>query len=110
MLFTKDQTDALYSAVKKWEGILRGNIDNGVQDCECCKRWISVGCKGCPIFQYSKNVLCNNTPYYGWVLHHDDMHPERAYACLCGDCLTLAKKELAFLKNLHRLTILLRRF
>lgn len=62
----KEQLKALEQAIVKWKGIV--HFDKrcfGPDDCKCCKIWNHKPnyCKGCPIYEFSGDIFCNNTPY-----------------------------------------------
>jgi hypothetical protein len=55
---------ALAGSIKKWEGILCGEIqDLAEKNCPLCAQFIDNDCKGCPVFAKTKKINCAATPH-----------------------------------------------
>lgn len=64
--WTEEQKKALRGSIRKWQRIVNGTgIDDGTENCACCKKWNHHGnrCVGCPIFQFTGRRGCEGTPY-----------------------------------------------
>ncbi len=95
--------DPLEIAIQKWEDIRLGAPSfYGANNCALCEYFHGEGhgCKYCPIYRYTKKVICAGTPYDEFLDH----------VLFCDKCLALdfcekgrkiAYKEVKFLKKLN---------
>lgn len=101
---------ALVASIGKWERIvnqLKGPtkydkiVENGAEDCPCCRLFYDNSCYGCPVRDYSGESMCRGTPYVEWnnefpkFQQGPALHPDFSRTVVTS----LAKKELKFLKK-----------
>jgi hypothetical protein len=93
---------ALKKSIKKWEEIVEGTgDDNGRDNCALCELFFFQDnyCEGCPVYQFTSETGCKNTPYDDWRRLHirniNDLKDEKKESAI-----KIAKKELKFLKSL----------
>lgn len=96
----KDQRRALEGSIIKWEKIVDGSgVDDLATNCPLCafnefRCWNCIACRG--------GRGCTDTPWGDWYDHHDEEHDSSGSLWVqCDTCLTLAKKELEYLKSLR---------
>ena len=81
---------ALKGAIAKWKGISEGIIiDHGATNCPLCQLFLKdkeAACVGCPIYQFTGEKFCRETPFAKW--EGADYHGQTA--------ITPHQKELAF--------------
>ena len=62
---------ALEGSIKKWEKIVDGTgYDRGGENCPLCKLFLHSGtfdCGGCPVYQKTRKMGCDGTPYLDFV-------------------------------------------
>lgn len=93
--------EALKGSIAKWEGILKGKPDRGIDDCVLCQVFVRDSCLGCPVRDRSGHSFCEETPHPAWIRHHHKAHPGvRPVTVECPECTHLAQAELDFLKGL----------
>ena len=81
---------ALKGSIRKWEGILCGEIEDGGSDnCPLCQLFIENVCRGCPVYAKTKKMGCHWTPYDEWRRNLDPKKDKR-----------IALRELRFLESL----------
>lgn len=102
MKLSKQQIGGLIKSAKKWEDIYNGvGIDDGNENCELCRLYFDNDCINCPIFLYTNQWECQNTPYPEWSDHQQDDHEKyKDYKIACPTCKILAKKEWDFILSL----------
>ena len=89
----------LNESIKKWEAIVNGTgEDNGIENCALCQKYHANACDGCPVYEYTGFRGCKGSPHEEWGVHMAYEH-RGSNKVLCDECLRLAKKELAFLKE-----------
>ncbi len=100
----KETLKALRRSIRKWEKLAEGKgADKGMDNCPLCKMFPS--CQECPVFEKTGYRDCVETPYISWGVHHVKKHRGGLITNLvpakgCPECLTLAAKELFFLRSL----------
>ena len=66
---------ALRGSIRKWQAIVnKTGEDQGPYNCPLCLLFNSpehpsrrsTMCRGCPVFDYSGDIGCHNTPYETW--------------------------------------------
>lgn len=66
----KRALDALRGSIKKWELIVKGEIeDKGTENCPLCVMFCSepnFNCAGCPVAEKTGKPGCQMTPYMGF--------------------------------------------
>lgn len=103
---TPEVRKALEGSIRKWQRIVGGTgSDLGPNNCDLCKMFYTGGaqtCVGCPVREKTGHWGCIGTPYELWEHHHEIRHHTQFYKkAHCKQCMSLAKKELAFLKSLR---------
>ena len=91
----KTLKQAFEQVIEKWELIVEGyQPDCDVDTCGLCDLFhsfknpeIEDNCIKCPIFKKTKEDYCKKTPYESWYK---------------SNSMTIAQKELAFLKRLQK--------
>jgi hypothetical protein len=58
-----DKMNKKQLVLKKWNNILYGGFDKGVDDCPYCEKYYDDGCFGCPIKKKTGKCYCAKTPY-----------------------------------------------
>ena len=102
----KQTLKALKGSIKKWEAIVVGvGLDHGADNCPLCARFISRGCKGCPVMEKTCEDLCELSPYQDWLdeqyqseQYLDELAPP--FVANSNARRSLARAELRFLKSL----------
>jgi len=104
----KETLKALKGGIEKWEKIEDGTgRDKGGANCDLCQ--LLPDCDGCPVFEFSGEDQCDNTPWRKWFNHHMDFHKKDVFSLWeeglaivgkCRTCKKLAREELEFLKSL----------
>ena len=93
----------LHQSIEIWQRRAVDGTANDDYSCPLCDlfnhyRNVKVAhadtCKGCPVFEHTGKVLCDETPYYAWEAYTDIAEPD-------PDVLkSLARAELQFLQSL----------
>ena len=100
----KETLEALKKSIQKWESIERGiGIDLGSRNCALCDIFLAKLCHGCPVYYFSRRMICNGTPYESWVEHQSATHNGNKatyFVAYCPECRDIAKQEVNFLKSL----------
>ncbi len=97
---------ALKSSIgDKWMGIrYRGGKDNGPKDCELCLLYYLSDCRGCPVYEFTGEEGCDNTPYEAWREHQTYFHADSLYPWTirpdCKECESICDEQIAFLESL----------
>jgi hypothetical protein len=99
----------LRKAVGKWAKISVGlSMDHGGENCALCF-YYGYGCEKdeirCPVYNETRDISCDDSPYELWVNHLEREHNEYwikygKHEIQCGECRTIANKELMFLQRL----------
>ena len=64
---SRRQMKALYKAGEKWHDIcFNGGVDEGPNNCECCKLYSDTHCRSCLIAMYVGDIGCLSTPYINY--------------------------------------------
>jgi len=94
---------ALRGSIAKWEGIVRGDMDdNGPANCPLCQEFIKGECLGCPVADCAEASYCRESPYEEYCAYLDSF----SYALEDGavprqeEVTRLAQAELDFLRGL----------
>ena len=99
-----DETyEALKGSIRKWALISVGlGTDEGILNCPLCRLPSdNYQCLGCPVPAYSGYPNCVSTPYVAWSHHSFSSHQRSPFhGPLCGECRTIANRELMFLQRL----------
>ena len=98
---------ALKNSIKKWTAIVQSTEaeERGVFNCPLCRLFHSHQCAGCPVKEKTGMHGCQCSPYNAWDNHHEILHNKDVGESTsryedCPECLSLAKKEVEFLKGL----------
>ncbi len=97
---------ALKSCIEdKWKGIrYGGGKDNRPNDCKLCLLFYLAECRGCPVYEFTEEEGCDNTPYGAWREHqhyfHADSHFQWTIHPDCEECVILCDAQIAFLESL----------
>lgn len=98
--------NAIKKSIQKWKDIrFKGGKDMGANNCELCKKYLGLGCFGCPVFEKTKTKFCYKTPYQEWENHGVNYHPSRKSIVLvpgCKECERLADEEIKWLEDLYQ--------
>lgn len=91
---------AVNGSIKKWEGIELGSeIDLGMDNCALCQEFFTtkkaIFCKNCPVFKFTGDRYCRNSPYIVWEI-------SKAKICDSNVRKILAKNEADFLKEVKK--------
>ncbi len=105
----RETLKALKQSIQKWKKVVDGSgCDNGSENCALCERFGAGTCEllgeQCPVRKAIGKKDCRGTPFIAWQCHHKTKHnitdfPYRVQT-KCKTCVTLAEKELEFLKSL----------
>ena len=80
------QLKAIEKSILHWQRIAFGyrEVGEGItpEDCACCKLYFNNFCEDCPIFEYTGEAYCANTPY---------VTVENAYVDLVHVCHSYSK-------------------
>ncbi len=102
---------AMEGSIKKWEAIVRGGQDDGIDNCPLCKLYFKNDCKRCNVYVYKERNYCRDTPYDAWRKHQEHNHtskvlhadpPGDQYLIECNDCVPLAWAMLEFLNKVYK--------
>ena len=90
----------LEESIAHWERIRDGKEPElGVANCALCKSFISGGCVGCPVREFSGKPGCEGTPYVVWA--HLTEVPNKLYRIAeTPEEIAAAQAELDFLRSL----------
>lgn len=92
---------ALLGSIKKWQAIAAGTgVDNGPYNCPLCQLFGGGFCRECPVALKVKAGACMKTPYVAWNVHLNEKHQVHGGPARCRICIAIAKKEVAFLKQI----------
>jgi hypothetical protein len=100
MVMDAKTLEALKGSIKKWEGIVKGEImDNGIDNCPLCELYFGgYECQPCPVYLKTKRIDCDETPYMDWVAFWDGKSVDKT--ANCPESRRLAQAEVDFLKSL----------
>jgi len=92
ILITKKEMTALNGSIEKWNGILKGDInDEGTTNCPLCQ--IYIRCEQCIIKICTGQNGCDGIDYDSWASHqlltHDSCNPP--YTIECDKCEKYAR-------------------
>ena len=110
MGLNKGEVAALEGSIKDWEERAAGK--DGLIDCACCnfseeQRDASLlhhdeyqnACFGCPIFNYTGQQQCGDTPHDDWVSACNEQIRSESDTDFSQEMFDAAAKEVAFLKE-----------
>ena len=91
---------AVNGSIKKWEGIELGSeIDLGMDNCALCQEFFvnerGIFCKNCPVFKFTGDGYCENSPYNVWRI-------TKAKSYDLNVRKILARNEADFLKEIKK--------
>ena len=67
LIMNKKTLKALRGSIKKWEGIVKGEVqDEGAKNCPLCVEFYRPDCAGCPVQEETGQEDCADTPYSKW--------------------------------------------
>jgi hypothetical protein len=99
----------LRKSIHKWSLISVGlGVEHGIENCALCQ-YYEYPCERnhieCPVNSKTGFTLCSNTPHEEWCNHMYNKHNKYWMKCeqsevQCGECRTIANKELMFLQGL----------
>lgn len=92
-------------AEEKWESILNGGEDLGIENCSFCRQFFTEDCEGCPIAEFTNKQNCYNTPYFQWdryqSAHSFTYKGNIRFKVFDEKSRELAEKELEFIKQVR---------
>ena len=99
--------DLVLESINYWKQIAKGKAGStGVSGCALCREYNKplTNCYGCPVFSFTGQPYCINTPYKDWAAHHHQAHEYMGGIAplyvQCDDCRDLAVKQVDFLESL----------
>lgn len=100
---SKRQIKALDGSIKKWRDIVdRAGIDNGGNNCPCCKLYHNNHCVLCPIKIYTGYKYCLGTPYYDFAYNSVVNEKSKKLAQAELDFLIEVKQHFERVKNKNK--------
>lgn len=104
----KKDVELLKGSIGKWLKIKQSvkAVDVGADNCSLCVKYFEKECEGCPIYEYTGEEGCADTPYDKWHDHQEDLHDlgdwgdEHHRFVDCDKCAKLANEMLGFLVGL----------
>ena len=101
--------ELLRKSINKWSLISIGvGVDCGGEDCALCQHY-EYPCvennEKCPIYKKTGHFSCRYTPHEEWCSHMESEHNiywkgYDQYEVQCGECKTIANRELMFLQGI----------
>lgn len=93
----KKGEDPLELAVEKWQRIVDGTGENfGIANCALCHIYAINKCRGCPVYEATREPYCAFTPYDDYSLEQCEDFPDPQ------KLKEHAIRELEFLKSLRK--------
>lgn len=107
MQTVQEKFEEVVKTIEHWIRVYNGDESIGAVNCPLCNKYSKypLPCKGCPVYQYTGQSRCENTPYndvLDHMLDHFESHESKYLTRVmgCPTCSDLIEEELNFLNDI----------